>query len=283
VVIETDDHESQQAEFTDLEPAGSRRPGLARSEHLARSIERGGGATMRTAKPLAAIVVAGLIGVSGPAMSQESKQVAQATSTLSSATPVYKPPLRGAPGGRVGGGTRGTAGRDVFVLSVLAPDHQALTVSEQPTLYWYISGDTSLPVEFAIIDPNATEPLLEKALPTPVTKGIHQISLADYGVKLAPNVAYRWSVTVVPDANRRSRDILSSGIVERVATPAELTAKLTGAPKDQLPGLYAEAGMWYDALAAMSALVAGAPSDASLRQQRAALLTQAGLPEITSE
>ena len=240
---------------------------------------------MRTAKRLAVIVVAGLIGASGPmtAMAQESKQVAQAGSASSTAAPVYKPPLRGAPGGRVGGGTRGTAGRDLFMLSVLAPDHKALTISEQPTLFWYISGDTSLPVEFAVVDPNGTEPLLEKALPVPVTKGIHKISLADYGVKLAPNVAYRWSVTVVPDANRRSRDILSSGIVERVATPSELTVKLSNAPKDQLPAIYAEAGLWYDALAAMSSMVASAPNDATLRQQRAALLTQAGLPELTGE
>ncbi len=37
--------------------------------------------------------------------------------------PVYNPPKRGAPAGRVGGGTRGGTQRDVFVLSVLAPDH----------------------------------------------------------------------------------------------------------------------------------------------------------------
>ena len=238
---------------------------------------------MRTGKRLTVMVVAGLIGASGPmtAMAQDSKQVAQAGSAASASTPVYKPPLRGAPGGRVGGGTRGTAGRDLFVLSVLAPDHKALTATEQPSLYWYISGDTSLPVEIAVSDPNATEPLLEKTIPGPVTRGVHHINLAEYGVKLAPNVAYRWSVTVVPDSNRRSRDILSSGVVERVAPPSELTVKVTGARKEQLPGIYAEAGLWYDALAAMSALVAGAPTDASLRQQRAALLAQVGLPEIT--
>lgn len=234
---------------------------------------------MRTTQRFAVVVLAGFIGTSGPvaALAQEAKQVAQI------AAPVYKPPLRGAPGGRVGGGTRGPAGRDVFVLSVLAPDHSAQTVSEQPTLYWYISGETSLPVEIAIVDPNGTEPLLEKTLPTPVTRGVHRINLAEYGVKLAPNVAYRWSVTVVPDANRRSRDILSSAVVERVAPPAELTAKVSSAPKDRLPSIYAEAGMWYDALTAISTLVAAAPDDASLRQQRAGLLTQAGLREIASE
>ena len=59
-----------------------------------------------------------------------------------SAAPVYRPPLRGAPRGRVGGGSRGT-GRESFVLSVLAPDHTGLTTSEQPSLYWFISGPSS--------------------------------------------------------------------------------------------------------------------------------------------
>lgn len=241
---------------------------------------------MRTPKRVVRIALVGLVGasMSTSAASEEPKRIAQATSAPASVTvPVYKPPLRGAPGGRVGGGTRGTVGRDLFVLTVLAPDHSALTVSEQPTLYWYISGDTTLPVEVTIIDPNGTEPLLEKAIPSPVTRGVHGIALADYGVKLAPNIAYRWSVTVVPDANRRSRDILSSGVVERVAPPAELAEKVAKARKEQLPFIYAEAGMWYDALATISTLVAGAPNDATLRQQRAALLAQVGVPEITAE
>ncbi len=42
------------------------------------------------------------------ALPQEVKDQSKKTVTARVATPVYKPPLRGAPGGRVGGGTRGT-------------------------------------------------------------------------------------------------------------------------------------------------------------------------------
>src|SRR5512134_1193228 len=63
------------------------------------------------------------------------------TQTASTA-PVYKPPLRGAPRGRIGGGTRGT-GLDSLALSVLAPDHSGLTIREQPSLYWIISNPTA--------------------------------------------------------------------------------------------------------------------------------------------
>src|SRR5437899_2800630 len=63
--------------------------------------------------------------------------------------PIYKPPLRGAPGGRVGGGTRGAPDRSV-VLSVLTPDHSGLTTQEQPSLYWYLSQPTTYPIELTI-------------------------------------------------------------------------------------------------------------------------------------
>jgi len=216
-----------------------------------------------------------------PAVSQEKKdadkQDAARKPATATVTPVYRPPIRGAPGGRVGGGTRGTA-REVFVLSVLAPDHSGLTVAEQPSLFWYISTPTSLPVELTVMDPRTTQPLLEIGVATPIEPGIQRLRLADHGIRLAPDVPYRWYVAVVPDSGRRSRDILAGGAIQRINPSGELVARLGQARRDELPSVYAEAGLWYDALAAMSDLIDGAPDNAALRQQRAALLTQIGLP-----
>lgn len=197
----------------------------------------------------------------------------------SAPVPVYKPPLRGAPGGRVGGGTRGT-GREVFLLSVLAPDHSGLTVNEQPALYWFISTGTSAPVELTVTDPNATQPLLELRIPPPVKAGVHRLRLADHGVKLAPGIAYRWYVSVVSESGRRSRDVLAGGAIERAAVPPGLDSRVSQAPPNELPFIYAEAGFWYDALAAVSELIEARPDDPALRKQRAALMAQVGLPEI---
>lgn len=195
------------------------------------------------------------------------------------ALPVYKPPLRGAPGGRVGGGTRGS-GREVFVLSVLAPDHSGLTITDQPSLYWFISSVTSSPVEVTVMDPRATEPVLETRIPPPVQPGVHRLRLADHGVRLSPGVPYRWYVAVVLDSGRRSKDVLAGGAIERVELPEGLDAKLARASKAEMPFLYAEAGLWYEALTAISELIEAAPHDAVLRRQRASLLAQVGLPEI---
>jgi hypothetical protein len=197
-----------------------------------------------------------------------------------SAPLLYKPPLRGAPAGRVGGGTRGVGSRDMFVLSALVPDDSALTASEQPSLYWFISNVTTLPVEVTISDPRATEPLLETRLPGPIQPGVHRIRLADHGIRLAPGVAYRWSITVIPDLNRRSRDILAGGTIERIEPPFEFREQLKQSRQEDRPALFAGAGLWYDALASISELIEKTPNDEQLRKQRSALLTQVGLPEL---
>ena len=199
--------------------------------------------------------------------------------TKSAEQVVYKPPLRGAPGGRVGGGTRGT-GREAFVLSVLAPNHTGLTTSEQPSLYWFISTTSSYPIEVTLVHPDKTDPLIEMRVAPPVAAGVHRIRLADHNVKLDPAVAYQWYVAVVPDGGRRSKDILAGGSIERVSVPADLPDRVSKTSKSELPRVYADAGLWYDAMAAIGDQIEQAPSDQALRDQRSALLRQVGLPDV---
>jgi len=235
------------------------------------------------------LVIGFLLGISVNGFSQESKTNQSSDQNLKdqskktesvASVPVYTPPKRGAPGGRVGGGTRGTQ-REVFILSVLAPDQSGFTTNEQPALYWFISNSTSFPVELTVMDPQGVKAILETRLPAPVTAGIHRIRLADYNVRLAPGAAYRWFVSVVPDVDRRSKDIMAGGTIECIQMPDELTAKLAQAAKADLPSIYAQAGLWYDTVAAISELIEAAPQDQALRKQRTALLAQVGLTAIT--
>jgi hypothetical protein len=204
----------------------------------------------------------------------DQKKVASAEST-----PVYKPPLRGSPGGRVGGGTRGASLEAPVSLSVLVPDHVGLTLQSQPSLYWFVSRKPAQPVEFTLTEKDSVKPLVEARLRPLEKAGIQRIRLADHGVQLRPNVLYKWFVAIVNDPGRRSRDILSGGMIEVVAVSGELSAKLNQTPKARQPFVLAEEGLWYDALAGLSDRIDGAPKDLSLRKQRAALLDQVGLTE----
>lgn len=197
-----------------------------------------------------------------------------ATSTAKG--PVYKQPQFGAPGGRVGGGTRGIDNQSLTLIA-LVPNHRALTTVEQPVLYWYLSKPSSYPIEIVISQDKAVAPLAEKRLPMPGKGGIYGISLKEFGLRLKPDVVYRWFVTVVPDGERRSKDIIAGGIVERIAMPTDLAQKVASSDKSQLHDVYAEAGFWYDALMAISDAIRAQPDDQGLRQERNALLQQVGL------
>jgi hypothetical protein len=102
---------------------------------------------------------------------------------------IYKPPLRGAPQTRVGGGTRGQ-GSDI-VLQVLAPDHAGLTTRAQPTLYWYARTPVPARFEAALIDAQGMDPLLEVEAGTGKAAGIQQLDLGDHGFFLQPGVPYQ--------------------------------------------------------------------------------------------
>jgi len=196
--------------------------------------------------------------------------------------PVYQPPQRGTPGGRVGGSSRGIEDK-LPMLSVLAPDHTGLTVQEQPSLYWYLSKTTTHPFEVTIIEDRAIQPLLETRISTPIEPGVQRVRLADHGMRLSPGVPYRWFVALVVDPDNRSRDVLAGGTIERIAPPEALRAKLARAGKTLAPSIYAEAGLWYDALAAISELIDAAPNTPGLRQQRTSLLKQVGLSEVAEQ
>jgi hypothetical protein len=227
----------------------------------------------------------GFVGVTTAiALSITPVYAAETTSKKAGAMPLlsYQAPLRGAPATRVGGGTRGAA-EATFALSVLAPDHTGYTVREKPTIYWYVSkAITTSPVELTVTAPDEIEPLLELILKPPVKEGIHALRLADHGVALKPEVEYEWFVTVVTNPDERSKDILAGGSIQRVATSESVRTKLDEVGEAMWPAVYAQSGLWYDAVDEISRLIYANPADGGLREQRASLLAQAGLAQAAA-
>lgn len=195
----------------------------------------------------------------------------------------YQPPHRGAPspGRRIGGGTR-SFGKKGPLISVLAPDHTGLTVHDQPSLYWFVSETVSVPieVEVTLIEEDGVKPIMKKKLSPPVGPGIQRLNLSEYGVHLTPGARYEWSVALVLDPKRRSRDIVASGGIERIDAAKAPTVPDENTPKSEAPQVYAKAGLWYDTIMSVSDLIASSPTDHTLREQRANLLETAGLKEV---
>jgi hypothetical protein len=193
--------------------------------------------------------------------------------------PQYKPPPRGAPGGRVGGACRGTIKptTPLPTIELLAPDgHAGLSTSASPILYFFVSRPVAWPTQFTISASAIPKPIAEVSIPAPTAAGIYALRTADYNVRLEPGVLYTWSVSLILDPKSPSRDIVASASLLRAAPGPALEATLRTAPPNGRAALFARDGWWYDAVAA-------AAENAPLDRHAAldALMTQVGLVEGT--
>jgi hypothetical protein len=177
----------------------------------------------------------------------------QPTQQQAGALPEYKPPLRGAPGGRVSGATRGTMKpvTPLPTVDLIAPDaHTGLTSSATPIFYFYVSRRVSYPTRLTISAPMQPAPVIEANIPSPQAAGIYAIRLGDYRVRLEPGIVYTWSVSIILNPRAPSRDIVASASLLRVPSDPGLETTVRAAPSVRRAALLAEAGLWYDAVGA---------------------------------
>lgn len=191
--------------------------------------------------------------------------------------PVYTPPKKTTPRARVGGTLRGTDGTEPELVA-LVPDHVGLTVKQTPTLNWYLSKPTTYPLRFTLTDTQKITPIFEGPLPAPAKAGVQSLDLKTLGLALEPNVQYRWFVSVIPNPDSPSRDIVAGGMIERCEFSECLTVASVNVTCDRdSVRTNALIGFWYDAMGCVCSLIEKEPKDPSLRRLRAALLRQVGL------
>ncbi len=197
-------------------------------------------------------------------------------STNSTTGVKFRPKITGAPSVRVTGGSRGT-GDAAITLDVLAPDEIGLTTQEQPSLFWFQSKPAEAKFELTLLQENKVKPIVQVLIERSSKAGIQRLKLSEHGARLVPGVEYQWVVALVTDADNRSKDLVASGVIKRIEPAPDLKDKITKASPASLAGVYAEAGVWYDALSVLSDEIDAHPESKDLRQTRVDLLRQVGL------
>ena len=230
-------------------------------------------AFFQTVGACAAVVLACLVPAESALAQQASEQKPAANSPVKVK---FRPPSTGAPSVRLTGGSRGT-GDTTLALDVLAPDDVGLTTQEQPSLFWYQSKGETAKFELTLLQEKKIKPLVQVTAEGSLSAGIQRLRLSEHGVKLSPGVEYQWVVALITDPENRSRDLVASGVIKRVDPSAELQRSIAAASPASLPAVYAEAGIWYDALSSLSDRIDADPRDKALQEARADLLRQAGL------
>ncbi len=213
----------------------------------------------------------------------------------------FKPPSRNRPKVTIGSGSRSTCipdrqtpGEIPNKLKALLPETQlGLTTTDQLNVMVYVprhkSGKT-LNLSLSPIGQEA-QPLLSQSFAVPANAGLVRLSLNDPKLaKLAIGKQYIWTVKLVCEQIVRDMPTESyvessiggrdQGVIERILPDAKLKKTLDTADAKQLPRIYAEAGIWQDALITMQELRRTQPHNAELNADWEALLKSAGLGDF---
>lgn len=212
---------------------------------------------------------------------------------LTALAQTYTPPSDiGLPGRREGGGTRGCWRSNTIAatndrLTALAPAQNfGYTLSDYPTFFVYVPqfyAENAVASQFILSDENDNE-LYRATFQTTRTSGIISLSLPANAnlppLELGKN--YHWSFALVCDADDPSADVVVDSWIQRVEPTASLTSQLQQASLEQRPSIYAQQGIWYDAINSLATLRSrsGGPVPAS---QWVNLLNSVGLVHITRE
>lgn len=194
----------------------------------------------------------------------------------------YVPPNRRPPKSTKASGSRGCAQSSPsqpVILTLLVPnDHDGLTTSSHPTFFWHVSAP--IPMAFALTEPGVVQPLLEKQI-QPQETGIIQLKMPQDLPELVPGREYRWSVTLICNPARPSANPLIQSWIKRSPTTPALTQQIAVATSEREHALiYAQAGLWYDALEAISTAHNANPNDQTILDDLLLLLNQAGQTEV---
>lgn len=215
-----------------------------------------------------------------------------------------QPENRGAPRDRRGAGTRGdcpvankpltalvplvskTANQTVKTGTANTQYVLGLTTAEHPTFWFYVPyvPKNINSVKFVLLDEKnnsvTTEPIPITLSNTP---GVIKVSVPATEKPLSIGQYYHWYLLIDCNPQSRSEDIAVEGLVQRIVPKQELTRRLVAATPRQRVALYAQAGIWQDALTTLGELRTRQRQDAALATDWKDLLESVGLENLSME
>lgn len=168
--------------------------------------------------------------------------------------------------------------------TALIPENTiGLTVAASPTLLFNVPQTSAKSAEFGVREKDAQgryKTIYKTTVSLPETAGIVSVSLPANGSaasQLQVDKTYHWFFRIVCSAESDDLNVLLDGSIQRVAESPALTDALKSASPQDRPAIYAEEGVWFDAVANLAQLRQQNPNDSTLAEDWAALLQAAGL------
>lgn len=198
------------------------------------------------------------------------------------------------PGGRIrGGAKRGSCPKVEPDLTALVPFMQTdsnvvnvwgLTTMERPTIWIYVpyTKSSGYPAEFVVLN-EESNPVYQTAISLPDVPGVMGVSVGAMASPLAIGKRYRWFFNISCNPQTSNSPIYVEGVVHRITPNRAIAQQLQiGEPKQQI-AIYANNGIWYDALTTLAHLRQQNPQDAQLQTEWKDLLEAINLGDIVQK
>jgi hypothetical protein len=218
-------------------------------------------------------------------------------------TPPPPPPDRDAPGSRGGGAGRGCGTGSQSVTALMPEYPQALpqggaitkvwgtTTTEHPTFWFDVPYERGAiaAMEFVLQDNSSpAKDMYRSAIVPPEAPGIVSIHLPATVVPLEVGKLYKWFFKVRLQcgssalvAKIQKEDLY--GWVQRVNLSATLRSQLKQTTPQQRASLYAQNGIWFDALTTLGELRLTNSQDSQLMKDWNSLLQAIGLEKLAAK
>lgn len=170
------------------------------------------------------------------------------------------------------------------LIPLLPKNKIGRTVSEYPEFFFYLPQSEAKVAEFVLQDDKGKQ-IYQTTLNINNSSGVIGISIPTNKnvspLQIGKN--YSWSIALICDDKDRSADVFQRGIVRRVEVSADIRSQLQKAEPRLKAVIYAQTGIWQDALSTLIAARRANPNDADLAADWKILLDSVNLGKIAAE
>lgn len=184
-------------------------------------------------------------------------------------------------GGAARGGCRADSTARVNVVALMPNTKIGLTVAPKPTFLFRVSKTSVEEAQFNLFNETGEEMIYSKTFPLTNTGNVISFTLPDDAPALEVGKEYQWEVVVNCDPDDSASNPRVRMAIKRVE-PSSMASKLAQAQPNEHPDLYAQEGIWIDALSTLAKLRMKNVNDPELTEEWTSLLESVGLKEIAS-
>lgn len=198
----------------------------------------------------------------------------------------FKVPRLRPSGNLSGGAARGNCNADgtekIDIVALMPQTNIALTVAQKPTFFFRVSKTSVQEAKFNLLDEKGNTIIYDKTFSLNNTGDVMSFTLPDDAPTLEIGKEYQWELVVNCDAFDPNGNPRVKTAIKRVEPSAILASKLAQAQPNERSDIYAQEGIWIDALSTLAQLRIANPNDSEIKDEWTSLLDSVGLKEIAT-